>query len=54
MLNTAYPELTAIVQPIKELAKVAVDSLHDIINGENTDRKTKVLDIEFRQGMTTD
>jgi transcriptional regulator, LacI family len=54
VLNTAYPELTAIVQPIKELAKVAVDSLHNIINGENTDRKTKVLDIEFRQGMTTD
>lgn len=53
VLNTAYPSLTAIVQPIDELAKVAVDSLHAIINGENVDRKTKVLDIEFRQGMTT-
>ena len=53
ILNTAYPSPSAIVQPIDKLAKVAVDSLHAIINGEKVDRKTKVLDIEFRQGMTT-
>ena len=53
ILNTAYPSPSAIVQPIDKLAKVAVDSLHAIINGENVDRNTKVLDIEFRQGMTT-
>ncbi len=53
ILNTAYPSPSAIVQPIDKLAKVAVDSLHAIINGEKIDRKTKVLDIEFRQGMTT-
>lgn len=53
ILDTAYPSVTAIVQPIDELAKVAVDSLHAIIEGEKTDRKTKVLDIYFRQGMTT-
>ena len=54
VLNTAYPSLSAIVQPIDKLAKVAVDSLHAIINGERVDRNTKVLDIYFRQGMTTD
>ena len=53
ILNTAYPSPSAIVQPIDKLAKVAVDSLHAIINGEKVDRNTKVLDIEFRQGMTT-
>ena len=53
ILNTAYPSPSAIVQPIDKLAKVAVDSLHAIINGDKVDRKTKVLDIEFRQGMTT-
>ena len=53
ILDTAYPSLSAIVQPIDELAKAAVDSLHAIIEGERVDRKTKVLDIYFRQGMTT-
>ena len=53
ILNTAYPSPSAIVQPIDKLAKVAVDSLHAIINGDKVDRNTKVLDIEFRQGMTT-
>lgn len=53
LINTAYPQISAVVQPIKELAKVAVDNLHSIIIGENISRKTKVLEVKFKKGMTT-
>ena len=45
LVKIFYPKLNAIVQPIPELAKTAVELLISQINGENIDKKKHILPI---------
>lgn len=45
LVKIFYPKLNAIVQPIPELAKVAVELLVSQINEENIDRKKHILPV---------
>lgn len=47
------PQITAIVQPVEELAKEAVRLLSEQINGRVYDKKQVVLGIQLRKGKTT-
>lgn len=53
VLDMAYPQITAIVQPIKEIAHAGVKELIQIIDGKPSKEKFIQLDVQFRQGMTT-
>lgn len=47
------PEMTAVIQPIEELANEAVKMIDCLINGEPCHDKRVVLEVELRQGETT-
>ena len=47
------PELTAIVQPVEELAREAVHLLNEQINGKTFEKKQVVLGVQLRKGKTT-
>ena len=48
------PKMTAIVQPVEELAKNAVRLLEEIINGNSGYDMYTMLDVYLRQGGTTE
>ncbi len=47
------PKMTAIVQPIEELAKESVKLLFDLINGKEYKDKQVTLEVTLRKGNTT-
>lgn len=53
ILDLSYPSASAVVQPIKDLARVGVDQLLSIIKGKKTNQSCIELDVVFRKGMTT-
>lgn len=53
ILDLVYPPVTAIVQPIKELARAGVGQLLNIIKGEKAKESCIELNVAFRKGMTT-
>lgn len=52
-LNTAYPSVTALVQPIEKLAEAGVKLLLQRIEGKKLRRDKIVLSLKLRRGMTT-
>ena len=52
-LNTAYPSVTALVQPIEKLAEAGVKLLLRRIEGKKLRRDKIVLGLRLRRGMTT-
>lgn len=53
ILDAVYPQVTAIVQPLEEIALVCVNTLLNLIQGKEITENYIELDIEFQKGMTT-
>lgn len=54
VLDLAYPSITAIVQPIDELAKTGVETLLELIEGKSLQTDYIQLDVSLRQGESTE
>lgn len=53
IINTNVLEVTTIIQPIKEIAKSAINIMVDMIDGEKIEKRKHVIDISLKIGETT-
>lgn len=53
LTEVVEPNMTAVVQPIKQLAKEAVDIIRDLINGKRYKNKQVLLKVSLKKGNTT-
>lgn len=53
VLDTMYPSLTAVVQPLEEIAAAGVEQLMKMIEGKKDIAREVKLDVQLREGAST-